>query len=127
LESTRVIAIVGLSPDKDKASNIVANYLREAGYRVVPVNPQYEEVLGERSYKKLTDIPEKVDIVDVFMRADKVVPIVEEAVKIRPKAIWLQLGIINEEAKSIAEEHGITFFMGICVKQEHTRLFADKR
>ncbi len=123
LEKTHIIAMVGLSPDEGKPSNRVAQYLKKAGYRVIPVNPQYDEILGEKCYHALSDIPEQVDIVDIFMRAEKVVPVVEEAVKIKPACIWLQLGIVNEEAKKIAEAHGIMFFMDVCVKQEHERLF----
>jgi uncharacterized protein len=124
LLSSRVIAIVGLSPKEDKPSNTVARYLREAGYKIIPVNPGYDEVLGEKCYHALADVPEKIDIVDIFMRADSIMPVVEEAVKVKPKCIWLQLGIVNEEAKKTAENHGITFFMDVCIKQEHERLFS---
>lgn len=123
LQTSKIIAMVGLSPNTDKPSNVVANYLKGAGYRVIPVNPQYDEILGEKSYKSLSDIPEKVDIVDIFMRSEKVVPVVEEAVKIKPRAIWLQEGIVNEEAKKIVEDGGIEFFQGVCIKKERTRLF----
>jgi len=126
LESIRVIAMVGLSANEEKPSNVVAKYLRDAGYRVVPVNPQYDEILGEKCYHALSEIPEKVDAVDIFMRADKVVPVVEEAVKLKPKCIWLQLGIVNEEAKKIAESHGIAFVMDACMKREHERLFKSR-
>jgi uncharacterized protein len=124
LLSSRVIAIVGLSPKEDKPSNTVARYLREAGYKIIPVNPGYDEILGEKCYHALADIPEKIDIVDIFMRADSIMPVVEQAVKVKPKCIWLQLGIVNEEAKKTAENHGITFFMDVCIKQEHERLFS---
>ncbi|MCX5814517.1 MAG: CoA-binding protein [Proteobacteria bacterium] len=123
LSSSKVIAIVGLSPKEDKPSNTVAKYLRDAGYRVIPVNPGYDEILGEKCYQALSDIPEKVDIVDIFMRADSVMPVVEEAVAIKSGCIWLQLGIANEEAKKTAENHGVTFFMDVCIKKEHERLF----
>jgi uncharacterized protein len=123
LETSRVIAMVGLSPSEDKPSNGVAKYLKKAGYRVIPVNPGYEEILGERSYKSLADIPEKVDVVDIFMRADRLLPVVEEAIKIKPKAIWLQLGIVNEEAKTLAGKNGIPFVMDRCMKIEHARFF----
>ncbi len=109
LREARVIAMVGLSPDETKASNRVAQYLTSKGYRVIPVNPGYDEILGEKSYKSLKDIPEKIDIVDVFMRADKLLPVVEEAAAIRPRAIWLQLGIVNEDARRLVEENGISF------------------
>ncbi|MCX5804721.1 MAG: CoA-binding protein [Proteobacteria bacterium] len=124
LLSSRAIAIVGLSPKEDKPSNTVARYLRDAGYKIIPVNPGYDEILGEKCYHALADIPEKIDIVDIFMRADSIMPVVEQAVKIKPKCIWLQLGIVNEEAKKTAENHGITFLMDVCIKQEHERLFS---
>lgn len=126
LEQSKVVAIVGLSPDKEKASNIVAKYLIANGYRIIPVNPGYNEILGQKSYKSLSDIPEKIDIVDIFMRSEKVLPVVEEAIKLRPRAIWLQLGIINEEAKKLVEDNGIAFFMNVCVKEEHTKLLGQK-
>lgn len=123
LETSHTIAMVGLSPTEDRPSNGVARYLKRAGYRIVPVNPAYDEILGEKSYKTLSDIPEPVDVVDIFMRADKVVPVVEEAVRIKPKYIWLQLGIVSEEARAIAEAHGIGFVMDKCMKQEHAKFF----
>jgi len=126
LQQSKVIAIVGVSPDSEKPSNIVAKYLQNAGYKIIPVNPNYEEVLGEKSYHTLSQIQEKVDIVDIFMQADKVLPVVEEAIWIKPKCIWLQLGIVNEAAKRLAESHGITFFMDVCIKQEHTRFFQSQ-
>jgi hypothetical protein len=122
LKQSRVIAIVGLSPDTTKASNVVANYLRKAGYRIIPVNPSHREILGEPSYPSLLHIPEKVDIVDVFMRAEKVLPVVEEAIVLKPRCIWLQLGIISGEAEALARSHGIPFFMDLCLKIEHSRL-----
>lgn len=123
LSSSKIIAVVGLSPKTDKPSNRVAQYLIEHGYRVIPVNPQHEEILGERSYKSLSDIPDKIDIVDIFMRAENVVPVVEEAIKLKPKAIWLQLDIVNDEAKAIAEKNGTDFVQNLCIKLEHARLF----
>jgi hypothetical protein len=126
LEQSKTVAIVGLSPDKEKASNIVANYLVTHGYRVIPVNPGYNEILGQKSYKSLSDITEKIDIVDIFMRSEKVLPVVEEAIKLKPHAIWLQLGIVNEEARKLVEDNSITFFMNICIKQEHEKLLGQK-
>ncbi len=123
LEGSRVIAVVGLSPDAGKASNIVAKYLMAKGYRIIPVNPNYEEILGQRSYPSLSAIPVKIDIVDIFRRAGDLMPVVREAVALPPKAIWLQLGIVSEEAKKLAEAHGIPFFMDQCIKVEHARLF----
>lgn len=127
LESIKVIAMVGLSPNEEKPSNVVAKYLKNAGYRVIPINPQYDEILGEKCYHSLSEIHEKVDVVDIFMRADKVVPVVVEAVTLKPACIWLQLGIVSEEAKKIAESHGIAFVMDACMKREHERLFKSGR
>jgi len=122
LEESRVIAIVGLSPDEQKASNVVAVYLMAHGYRVIPVNPSHAEILGQKSYPSLSDVPEKIDIVDIFMKAENVLPVVGEAIKLAPKAIWLQLGIVNEEARKLVESTNIPFFMDQCIKQQHTRL-----
>jgi predicted CoA-binding protein len=122
LRTSRVIAMVGLSADEDKPSNVVARYLMDKGYKVIPVNPGQETILGQKSYKSLADIDEKVDIVDIFMKAEKVLPFVRDAITLRPSAIWLQLGIVNEEAKSVADADKIMFVMDKCVKQEHTRL-----
>ncbi len=124
LKTSRVIAIVGLSPDEEKASNSVARYLKGKGYRIIPVNPGYEQILGEKVYKSLLAIPEKVDIVDIFMRAEKVLPIVQEAIKLHPRAIWLQLGIKNDEARRLVEETDIEYVEDKCMKQEHSRLLS---
>lgn len=126
LSSSKIIAVVGLSPKTDKPSNRVAQYLIEHGYKIIPVNPQHEEILGEKSYKSLSDIPDRVDIVDIFMRAENVVPVVEEAIKLKPKAIWLQLNIVNDEAKTIAEKNGTDFVQNLCIKLEHARLFKER-
>ena len=127
LKTSRVIAIVGLSADEEKPSNGVARYLKDKGFRIIPVNPGQDTILGEKSYKSLADIPEAVDIVDIFMRAEKVLPFVEEAAKLKPKAIWLQLGIVSDEAKAAAERSGTMFVQDKCVKQEHARLVPRTR
>jgi uncharacterized protein len=123
LAEVHTIAIVGLSPDQEKASNIVANYLITNNYEVIPVNPGHDRILGRISYPSLRDIPHKVDIVDIFMRPENVLPVVIEAITLKPKAIWLQLGIVNNEARDLAESNNILFFMDQCIKQEHARLF----
>jgi predicted CoA-binding protein len=127
LRTSRVIAVVGLSADEDKPSNVVARYLMDKGYKVIPVNPGQETILGQKSYKSLADIDEKVDIVDIFMKAEKVLPFVRDAITLRPSAIWLQLGIVNEEAKNVPDAEKIMFVMDKCVKQEHTRLLQRPR
>jgi uncharacterized protein len=122
LESVHTVAIVGLSADEGKPSNLVARYLISKGFRVIPVNPGHDTILGEKSYRSTSDIPNKIDVVDIFMKSERVLPVVEEAIKLKPKAIWLQLGIRNDEAKKLAAGSGIMFVMDRCIKQEHTRL-----
>jgi len=118
--------VVGLSPDTAKASNIVAQYLMAHGYSVIPVNPEHTEILGQRSYPSLSEVPERIDIVDIFRKSGDALPVVEEAIALTPKAIWLQLGIVNEEARKIAQDKGISFFMDLCIKQEHARLIGKQ-
>jgi uncharacterized protein len=124
LKTARVIAVVGLSPDPEKPSNSVSRYMREKGYRIIPVNPAQDEIIGEKSYKSLSDITEKIDIVDIFMRSEKVPPVVEEALKLKPKAIWLQLGIKNDEARRLVERTDVGYVEDKCIKQEYARLLA---
>ena len=122
LSGARTIAVVGLSSDPYRASHGVARYLKNQGYRIVPVNPGEEEVLGERAYASLLDVPEKIDIVDVFRRAEFTVDVAQDAVKAGAKVFWLQSGIVNEEAGRIAEEGGLDVVMDACMKIEHQRL-----
>jgi uncharacterized protein len=122
LRTAKVIAMVGLSADKGKPSNGVARYLIGKGFRVIPVNPGQLTILGERSYKSLADVTETIDVVDIFMRAENVLPVVEEAIKLKPKAVWLQLGIVNDEARAIAARAGVMFVQDKCIKQEYARL-----
>lgn len=122
LSEAKVIAVVGLSPKEDRPSNSVAKYLKSKGYKIVPVNPGHEEILGEKSYRSLSEIPFEIDIVDIFRKSSEVLPIVEEAIKINPKCIWLQLGITNEDAKKLAEENSVFFVQDKCIKIEHQRL-----
>ncbi len=124
LRTSKVIAMVGLSADEQKPSNVVARYMKGKGYRVIPVNPGEQSILGEKSYPSLADIPDRVDIVDIFMRADRVLPVVEQAVSLKPKVIWLQLGIRSAEAQSVSDKNNIMFVMDKCVKQEHARLLS---
>jgi uncharacterized protein len=124
LRTARTIAMVGLSQDEEKPSNVVARYLKSRGFRVIPVNPGQESVLGEKSYKSLSDILDEIDVVDIFVRAERVMPVVEEAVRLKPKAIWLQLGIKSDEARALADGSGIMFVMDKCIKQEHARLLS---
>ena len=125
LGENRVIAIVGLSADWYRPSYFAAKYMQEHGYRVIPVNPRYagREILGERCYARLADIPDKVDIVDVFRRTEDAAPIAEEAIAIGAKVLWQQIGVMNEAAAARAREAGLDAVMNRCVKIEHARLF----
>ena len=123
LLETRVIASVGLSANWYRPSYFAAKYLQEHGYRIIPVNPNYQEILGEKCYASLLDIPERVDVVQLFQRAERVPPFVEEAIKIGAKVVWMQLGVVNEEAAARAREAGLEVVMDRCMKIEHARLF----
>jgi len=132
LESYRTVAVVGLSRDPEKASYQVANYLQSVGYSIIPVNPFVDQVLGEKSYNSILDVPETIEIVDIFRPAEDVPPIVEEAIQLKnrvgsPKVIWMQLGIVNEEAARRAKEAGFTVVMDRCMMMEHQRLRQRKR
>jgi predicted CoA-binding protein len=132
LESYRTVAVVGLSSNPDKASYQVANYLQSVGYRIIPVNPFVDEVLGEKSYKSLLDVPEAIEVVDIFRPAEAVPAIVEEAIQLKnrvgsPKVVWMQLGIVNEEAARRAKEAGFTVVMDRCMMREHKRLQRGRR
>lgn len=122
LETSQTIAVVGLSDKPDRDSYRVAEYLQRNGYRIIPVNPTVDAALGEKSYATVSDIPEPVDIVDVFRRADAVGPVVEDAIRAGAKAVWMQLGIVNEEAARAAEAAGLQVVMDRCMKIEHARL-----
>jgi uncharacterized protein len=124
LRDAKVIAIVGLSSKPNRPSYDVADYLQESGYRIVPVNPRESEVLGEQAYPSLLDIPGdlRVDVVDVFRRAEETPEVARQAVAIGAKALWLQEGIVNEEAAAIAINGGLDLVMGICLKRERARL-----
>ena len=121
LTNSKTIAMVGLSPRKQRPSNFVASYLQYEGYRVIPVNPRADEVLGEKSYPDLLSIPDPVDIVDVFRAPSECPAIAEQAVQIGAKALWLQLRIVSQEAADIAEAGGLKVIMDRCVKMEHGR------
>ena len=123
LKENRTIAVVGLSADWYRPSYFAAKYMQEHGFRVIPVNPKYEEILGEKCYPDLKSIPDKIDIVDVFRKPADCVPIAQDAVAIGAKVLWLQLGVVNEEAERIALEGGLDVVMDRCVKIEYARLF----
>ena len=122
LTQQRTIAVVGLSAQWHRPSYFAAKYMQDHGYRIIPVNPNYSEVLGQRCYPGITDIPEQVGIVDCFRRASEMVPIARAAVAIGAKGLWMQLGIRNDEAASIAVDAGLDVVMNRCVKIEHARI-----
>lgn len=123
LKESRVLAVVGLSAQWHRPSYFAAKYMLEHGYRVIPVNPQYPDVLGQKCYASLRDIPEKVDLVDVFRKTADVLPVARDAIAIGAKVLWQQLGVKNEEAAALAREAGLESVMDRCVKIEHARLF----
>ncbi|WP_126428409.1 CoA-binding protein [Brevibacillus marinus] len=124
LQEAKTIAVVGCSNKPERTSYMIAEALQQAGYRIIPVNPTIagETVLGETVVGSLTEIAEPVDIVNVFRRSEQVMPVAEEAVKIKPKVLWMQLGVVNEEAARLAQEHGITVVMDRCIKVDHAIL-----
>ncbi len=117
------VAIVGLSDNWSRPSNFVGKYLLEHGFEIFPVNPKYDEILGRKCYPDLKSIPEPVDIVDLFQRADRVMPFVEDAIEIGAKCVWMQLEIVNEEAAALARAAGLEVVMDRCIKIEYARLF----
>ena len=123
LATCKVIAVVGLSADWFRPSYFAAKYMQAHGYTVIPVNPRYPDILGERCYKSLRDIPVQVDMVDVFRKTEDVGPIADEAIAIGAKVLWQQLGVHNIEAAASAEAAGLECVMDRCVKIEHARLF----
>jgi predicted CoA-binding protein len=123
LKSSKTIAVVGLSNRKFRPSYGVAEYLQKAGYRIIPVNPQETEILGEKSYARLEDIPEKVDIVDIFRRSEFVPEIVAAAIRVGARAVWMQEGVINPEAAETARQAGLVVVMDHCMLKEHARRF----
>lgn len=123
LTEYKTIAVVGLSPKWNRPSHFAAKYMKEHGYKIIPVNPGYEEILGEKCYKSLLDIPEPVDIVDIFRRSRDVPPIVEDAIAIGAKVVWMQLTVVNEEAAQRARDSGLEVVMDRCVKIEYGRIF----
>jgi predicted CoA-binding protein len=124
LRDYRTVAVVGLSSNEERPSNSVAAYLKEHGYRIIPVNPGESEVLGEKSYPDLRSVPEPVEVVQVFRRPEDVPEIVEQAIEIGAKVVWMQEGVVNEEAARRAREAGLTVVMDRCMRTEHRRMTA---
>ncbi len=122
LRTTRVIAVVGLSSRRFRASYGVSEYMQKAGYRIIPVNPQEESVLGEKAYPTLDDVPEPVDMVNIFRRPEFVPEIVEAAIRKGASSIWMQEGVVHEEAAQRAKEAGLDVVMDRCLLKEHSRI-----
>ncbi|MDO7788471.1 CoA-binding protein [Desulforamulus aquiferis] len=125
LKECKTIAVVGLSDKPNRDSFKVAQYMQQQGYRIIPVHPRVKEVLGEKSYKTLAEIPEPIDLVNVFRKSEDTPGVVEQAIPLGPKAIWLQLGIANDAAAALASNAGVTFIQDSCIKVEHARLLKN--
>jgi predicted CoA-binding protein len=126
LTSSKIIAVVGLSSRRSRASYGVSQYMQDQGYRIIPVNPNETEVLGEKAYATLEEVPEKIDIVNIFRRSDQVLPIVESAIGIGAKAVWMQEDVIHEDAAAKARAAGLFVVMDRCILKEHrVMLFSD--
>ncbi|MFC1664080.1 CoA-binding protein [Pseudomonadota bacterium] len=123
LKESKTIAMVGLSANWYRPSFFAAKYLQDHGFRVIPVNPNYTEILGEKSYPNLSEIPEPIDVVDLFQRSEMVPPFAQEAIRIGAKVLWMQLGIVNEDAAKLVKEAGLEVVMDRCMKIEYARLF----
>ena len=122
LSTAKTIAVVGFSPKENRPSNMVGCYLMQAGFRVIPVNPGHSEICGVTCYPDLVSIPEPVDVVDIFRRSEEVLPVVVEAIAIGAKVVWMQQGIINQEAAALAERAGLVVIMDRCIKVDHMQL-----
>jgi len=121
LTETKTIAVVGLSSDGTRASNSVSRYMQSRGYRIIPVNPNEATVLGEKSYTRLEDVPDKIDLVDIFRRSEEAGQHVDEAIRIGARGVWLQEGVIDEEAARRAIEAGLDVVMDRCILKEHVK------
>jgi predicted CoA-binding protein len=126
LLSTKTIASVGLSSNQEKESYWIVAYLKEQGYRIIPVNPTAGEILGEKAYPDLESIPEKIDVVQVFRKPEDVPPVVDSAIKIGVKVVWMQEGIVNEAAAQKARSAGLQVVMDACMRATHRRLIGPK-
>ncbi len=123
LKQNHTIAVVGLSAQWFRPSFFAAKYLQEHGYRIIPVNPAYPEILGEKCYPSVRDVPEKIDVVDIFRKPADAPPIVEEAIAVGARVVWMQIGVIHQEAAKRARDAGLDVVMDRCMKIEHGRLF----
>src|SRR3989344_951052 len=122
LETSKTIEVVGCSSNPEKPAHRIPRYMQEHGYKIIPVNPNSENILNEKSYKSISELNKNIDIVDIFRPSEECLNVVNKAIKIKPKVIWMQIGIINEEAKKLAERHGIKVVMDKCLMVEHKKL-----
>ncbi len=127
LDTSKTIAVLGLSPNPERASNQVSGYLKAQGYRIIPIRPGEEEILGEKVYASLDDVNGPIDIVDVFRNSDEVMAHAHEAIRLKPKVFWMQLYIENKEAAALLTEAGVDVIMNRCIKVEHGRLFDQNK
>ncbi|MBM3948800.1 MAG: CoA-binding protein [SAR202 cluster bacterium] len=127
LRNSRTVAVVGLSPRPDRASHGVSKYLQRQGYRIVPVNPKAAVVLGERAYPDLRSVPEPIDLVDIFRRPEFVLPVVQQAIEVGAKYVWMQDGVVNQEAAALARDAGLLVVMDNCIFRQHLRWYADTK
>jgi len=123
LKESHTVAVVGASPNPDRISHHVFNYLCQHGYKAIPVNPAAAEIAGKTCYPSLTAVPDRIDVVDVFRRSEDVLPIVDEAIKVGARVVWMQEGVVNGEAEARAKAAGLTVVMDQCIMKEHKRLF----
>ncbi len=121
--SLKNVAVIGMSKNQEKAAHFVPKYLSQNGYNIIPVNPTANKILEKKCYPSVEDVPEPIDIVDVFRPSDQVLPVVQQAIKMKPKVIWLQEGIHNAEAEELARQEGIKVVFNRCMLAEHQRLF----
>jgi uncharacterized protein len=126
LLSAKTIASVGLSSNTEKESYGIVSYLKDQGYHIIPVNPTATEILGEKAYPDLASIPEKIDVVQVFRKSEDVPPVVDDAIKVGAKVVWMQEGIVNEEAAQKAREAGLQVVMDACMRATHRRLIGER-
>ena len=126
LLSSKTVAAVGLSSNRAKESFGIVQYLKDQGYKIIPVNPSANEIMGEKAYPDLSSIPESVDVVQVFRKPEDVPPVVDEAIKIGAKVVWMQEGVVNEEAAQKAREAGLKVVMDACMRSAHRRLLGAK-
>jgi predicted CoA-binding protein len=127
LRGARTIAVVGISDKPERESHTVAKYIQDQSYRVIPVNPMLERVLDEPCYPSLLDIPERIDIVDIFRRPEAVPEVVDQAIEIGAKVVWMQLGIVHEAAAEKAQQAGLEVVMDRCIRREHLRLIGSNQ